>query len=144
MYKFIYGPGFLLSTTDKEPKGLRENVIIITPKKDTFQHVEMTRACHVFPFNGGFVQKFETPKASHFFGESISARVKTDDTMERVYHKLLAHENYWKTEVIQDGVAYTVGMVLPADTKPEQADCWVKTTHKELCEIFESVLDRGW
>lgn len=144
MYKFIYGPGYLLSTTEESPKSLREKVIIITVKKDTFQHSEMARACHVFPFNGGFVKSFRKPERSHFFGESVSARVKTDDSMEVIYHTLLGHENYWKTEVDQNGVKYTVGMILPPDRRPEESDCWVKTTHKELYDIMEAEASLGY
>lgn len=140
MYKFLYGPVRAIKESgindiplDVEPI----YAIIMTVKKDIYQHSEMAKDCALVPFNGGFIQRFEVPSKTKFFGESISCQVKTDESMNKVYSELLKDGEYWVTKIQRDRQEHTVGMICPKGYVLDH-DIWNKTTREELTDKLES------
>lgn len=143
--KFLFGT---VRVIEKNKEDVAENVtlkdcVVMTRKTDLIQHSEMASASFLHPITGGFVNNIRDRRKSHWYGESFSCRVRTDESMEPMYLKLVTVENYWKMELKRLGKTYTIFMACPADYEPSSllGDVkWHPCSHADLKDIVEAEL----
>lgn len=140
MYKFIYGYVF----TDMESgKPQREMGLVIVRKSDTVQHSEVCKYAMTMPYKGGFVKSLRKIERSDFFGESVSAGVRTLEEDIPTYHKLMETGSWWKAEFKQASAIYTIGVVLPAGKRPSDTGQlkWVESNHKDYYDQTQAEME---
>ena len=141
--KFLFGTVRVIKKNDEDTieNATLKDCILMTRKTDLIQHSEMASATSLFPLTGGFIKSIRDRRKMHWFGESVSCRVRTDESMEPLYTKLVTTENYWKAELIRLGRTYTIFMVCPVDYEPS---CqlselkWRPCSHLDLKDIVEA------
>lgn len=152
MFKYLLGRA---RVNDKDGDTLRDTVLAITRRCDSYQHVEMAQDVRMIPFNGGFCNSGLNPREkyfpSEFNGESISCQVKTDQlTLEQINEDLTEHDIYVAEfrKRNRDGDKYLVGIFLskgcvmadPMNSEIEKVN-WEKKTPEEFCVLFREVFD---
>lgn len=143
--KFLFGTVRVIKKNEEDviENAKLKDCIVMTRKTDLIQHSEMASATSLFPLTGGFVKNIRDRRKSHWFGESVSCRVRTDESMEPMYLELVTAENYWKAELIRLGKTYTVFMVCPVDYEPSHQLGelkWQACSHVDLKDIVEAEL----
>ncbi len=83
MLKYLYGKLPVAGTLNghSHSKLGRANALLFSVRRDSYQHKEMAFDACFIPFNGGFGNLTPNLKERHFYGESISCLVKTDETI---------------------------------------------------------------
>ncbi|AEV89662.1 hypothetical protein OBP_225 [Pseudomonas phage OBP] len=148
---------FLFGTVRAIPEGsedIIENVklkdfLALTRKTDVFQHSDMRSMVVMGLSTGGFVKKLHNPERMDFYGESISCRVRTDESMDPIYAELIKTGTWWKHEFQQHKKTFTIFGVTEAGFKPSSGVSelnWVETTHADMLDIVraEDEASNGW
>ena len=83
MMKYLYGK---LPVANKLNGGFEEqagcvNALLFSVRRDAYQHKEMASDACFIAFNGGFGVLSPNLRDRHFYGESISCRVETDESI---------------------------------------------------------------
>lgn len=147
LLKFLFGSArVLVEGSDKETLG---DVLLMTRKTDIFQHSDMKQVTRTSPSTGGFVKHLRAPEKMEFFGESVSCRVQTDESMNPIYAELVKTGSWWKNEHLIHNTVHTIFLVTKAGHKPSctWADLkWEPTTHADMYEIVkaEDSVSNGW
>lgn len=110
MFKYLAGNYFI-----KEEDGISA-ALLLTVKRDSYQHRDMAQNFGFDPINGGFaaLQK-ETPNEM-FFGKSVSCRVGTSEDINPTLFELVKNGNIYQlsTYKVKD-----VWMFLEKDFTPD-------------------------
>lgn len=110
MFKYLAGNYFI-----KERAGVSA-ALLLTVKRDSYQHRDMAQNFGFDPINGGFaaLQK-ETPNEM-FFGESVSCRVKTCEITNPDLFNLVNNGNIYQLSTYKEK---DVWMFLENDYTPD-------------------------
>lgn len=145
--KYLYGK---LPVASKLNGGREERMggadaLLLSVRRDAYQHKEMAFDACFIAFNGGFSNFNPNLKERHFYGESISCRVETDESIidklielkrtGRVFHTN-AVGNKQRLFAIIDGER-----VYPRKT--ERTGNWIPCSleeMQELCDVERSTL----
>lgn len=120
LLKFLFGTNRVIPA-DSEDKGddiKLKDCLMLTVKKDVFQHSDMKRILQMSASHGGFVKRIRKPDMAYFYGESISCRVSTDDSMMELYTPLLEKGSIWHVDVKTGYATHAVFVVCPEGYKP--------------------------
>lgn len=149
--KFLFGltPLSLIGKEETRENVSVKEAIIFTRKIDIVQHSEMRdRVQFMGVSHGGFVRRIRRASGTIWFGESVSCRVSTDESMEQVYHKLVEQNNYWYFEFEQCNEKHAIFMVCPEGFQPCSIITgieWKPCTHDEAVDIVSAEYDcNGW
>lgn len=113
--KFLFGTNPTVPVGQEDiNKNLEFNdLLLIVRKHDIFQHVEMGRLCQLQASTGGFVKGLRHQGEENFYGESISCRVKTDDSMLPIYHELTKNGSWYKHAHVVNKAPFTIFACVP-------------------------------
>lgn len=149
--KFLFGSTHLtpIGKDDTKENASVKEAIIFTRKTDIVQHSDIVkRTSFMGVTNGGFIRRFRRPSGTIWYGESVSCRVSTDESMEKVYHKLVEQNNYWYFEFEMYNEKHAVFMVCPEGFQPCSLISgieWKPCTHAEAYDIISAEYDcNGW
>lgn len=125
------------------------DALVFTRKTDVYQHSDMKKLILFSPDTGGFIRKFDKPETMELFGESISCRVRTDESMNELYATLISTGHWWKHQFKQFNKLKTIFVIMQPGYTPYSVDGsmeWTPTTHAEMYEIVEAEADAacGW
>lgn len=140
--KFLFGNTHLVKINHDDVKENAEikPAILLTRKVDIVQHSDMAnRTQFMGVTNGGFVRRFRKPSGSIWYGESVSCRVSTDESMEKVYRALVEQNNYWYFEFEMYGEKHVIFMACPEGYYPCSIISgieWKPCDHKEMYDII--------
>lgn len=125
-----------------------KDAIFLTVKKDVFQHSDMAKATGIIPGAGGFVKRIRNADKAYFFGESISCRVSTDDSMMEVYTPLLTSGKIYMTEVKTGLAKHAVFMVCDKQYYPTKLNIselvWKEVSYQEMLDVMEGECNAGY
>lgn len=140
LHKFLFGHTRVIPV---DAEDILENVklkdiLVFTRKTDIFQHSDMRSMVVMGLSTGGFIKKFHKPEKAEFFGESISCRVQTDESMDPLYAKLVSTGTWWKHEFQQYKKTTTIFAIVDNGFKPSSQISgleWTPVTHAEMVDI---------
>lgn len=120
--KFLFGTERVVSL-DQDPDSNNfdhKDMLFIVRKHDVFQHADMAKICRMHPSTGGFVKRLGKQGKEWFYGESVSCRVGTDESMDELYHDITENGEWYKyTHVIpSSGSKFTIFCGCPTGYKP--------------------------
>lgn len=120
--KFLFGTERVipLDLEDTMENVQHKDMLYIVRKHDAFQHADMAKICRMHPSTGGFVKKIGRPGEEHFYGESISCRVQTDESMDELYHAITKEGEWFKYtySIPGSGTKFTIFCGCPTGYKP--------------------------
>lgn len=132
--KYLYGYGAVLKEVNGEKQRSVENIIVLTEKKDVYQHAEMRRHARIGVLFGGFVKNYAEIKDMVFFGESISCEVGTHNCSDR-FNEFVNAGDWWTAETEVWGKKERIWGVTEKghelDNEVSDLD-WVKSSHAEM------------
>ncbi|QEP52222.1 hypothetical protein D9_0015 [Aeromonas phage D9] len=154
MFKYLFGK---MRLVDDQGESMKDDVLMVTRRCDSFQHRDMAQSGKLIPFAGGFCGSALKPDnyfPGQFNGESISCRVKTDSfTAEEVKSELEEHDIYmsglspWETHS-KKAKLYLTAIFVPKGTRPDKprnpeikGPDWVLKTPEEFCSEMKEVFD---
>lgn len=143
--KFLFGT-YRARHTEEETVKFEETLFMFR-KTDVLQHVDVARAFMFQPETGGFVDKLRSIEKMRFYGESVSCRVATDESMNELYAALLKDGSWWETEYEQNGCKYAIWAVLPKGRKPDFVKAgveWKLSSHKDMYDTLTAEEDAGY
>lgn len=139
---------FLFGTNRIIPNGLEDagdsikykDTLLMVRKHDIFQHADMAKIYRLTPSTGGFVKRLGIQGEELFYGESVSCRVQTDDSMLELYRAITKHGDWFKhTYVYYKRTPFTVFCGVPKDHYPSSIvnDIeWVSVEYKEIKNLM--------
>jgi hypothetical protein len=120
--KFLFGTNRTIPNGQEDsPTGVKyKDTLLIVRKHDLFQHADMAKFYRLSPSTGGFVKKLGIKQGEeHFYGESVSCRVQTDDSMLELYHDLIKNGDWFKhTYIYNEKTPFTVFCCVQKDHYP--------------------------
>ncbi|QYN79899.1 hypothetical protein PQD71_gp006 [Kosakonia phage Kc263] len=145
--KFLFGTYRAKEEGKEEIKF--EDTLFMFRKTHVLQHSDVAQAFMFPPSTGGFVDKLRAVNTMHFYGESISCRVRTDESMDELYADLLKNGSWWETEYEQNKCKYGIWVVLPKGRKPAFSELgyeWKPSSHKDMYDTLtaEDKTGYGW
>lgn len=146
--KFLFGTNRMIEIGKED---VIENVkykdyAIVARKTDVLQHSDMKNRCMFSPSTGGFIKAYRKPERATWYGESVSCRVETDESMNPLYEELMKAGNYFKFGFEMYKTIYTIFAICPAGYKPTSIVTgieWEPCTHEDMVEIIKVEEDLG-
>lgn len=119
-YKFLFGSYRMVEAgKEDEPGNMQlKDMMLISRRCHTLQHLDMKKHTRLHPSAGGFVGGIRKTTTMHWFGESESCQVGTDASMDKLYRALVSQENIYKTEIEAYGQPHVVLAFCPEGLKP--------------------------
>lgn len=151
MMKYLYGMIRALTEGDDPETTFptRCNGLLITRKRDIYQHVDMAKEARMMPQWGGFnyaTLTGDNKEFRQFHGESISCRVKTGYNAQEIIQEIIKEGNVWyaihpehKTMVI----AFLQTDYIPAPARGTDPLVWVKSNMDEVCTMLKAEYDNA-
>lgn len=143
--KFLFGTYRAKEEGKEEAKF--EDTLFMFRKTDVLQHSDVKQAFKFAPATGGFVSKLRSIEHMSFYGESVSCRVRTDESMDELYADLLKDGSWWETEYEQNGCKYSIWAVLPKGHKPAFDGLgyeWKASSHKDMYDTLTAEENTGY
>ena len=119
--KFLFGTERVIPTgSEDSPTNVQyKDLLFIVRKHDVYQHADMAKLYRIHPSTGGFVKGLGKPGEENFYGESVSCRVQTDDSMLELYYPLTKEGDWYKhTYTNSNGSKFTTFCGVPAGYIP--------------------------
>lgn len=142
--KFLFGQTRLIAINKEDIPDNHElkDAILLAYKTDILQHSDMrNRTRFLGVTNGGFVKCIRDRMRTIWFGESVSCRVSTDESMGKVYHKLVEANNYYQYDFELYGKKHAIFMVCPEGYYPSAYGTsieWLAVDHNDLLDVVHA------
>lgn len=148
--KFLFSTERVIPNGQEDsPSGVKyKDTLLIVRKHDLFQHADMAKFCRLTPSTGGFVKGFGRKQGEeHFYGESVSCRVQTDDSMLELYHDLTKDGDWFKHTYMYNGtIPFTVFCGVQKDHYPSSllnGVVWEPVKYEEIRSLIRKEIEEN-
>lgn len=139
MLKYLAGSMRVKQTNaDNVAKLIDSHAIVLTVKRDIYQHSDMRSDVRIEAGNGGFVIDYGTKEGMTYMGESLSCRINTGNAGENLT-KLTQEYNWWAATKfdLDNYIEYQLWLLLPSEVEPSEDIgmlIWEKSSYEDFLQ----------